>query len=48
MGETAFKSPLGLGEIIYITTLSVVSESGKFLDTNGPEFKSLLHYLLAG
>lgn len=40
--------PPGFGEIIYITTLSAVSESGKFLDTNGPEFKSLLHHLLAG
>ena len=48
MGETAFKSPLGLGEIIYIATLSAVSESGKSLDTNGPEFKPLLHHLLAG
>lgn len=40
--------PLALGEIIYLATLSTISESGKSLDTNGPEFKSLVYHLLAG
>ena len=48
MGETAFKSPLGLGGIMHIATLWAIAESGKSLYINGPEFKSLLYHLLAG
>lgn len=47
VAETTFTS-YSLWGILHIATLSAVNESGKPLDPNGPECKSLLYHLLAG
>lgn len=41
-------SPRGLWGIINMATLGAVNESGKPLDPNGPEFKSLPRHLRGG